>query len=299
MGTDKVVALGLWLAMAGFEGTAHAEAWATPSGLNGGGLGMSPAQSGRAWLDVSLFTRAGEDRTIAPGIQVSRAGYTLLSPILGFGIQVTPNVELEAVLPVGIYLSDNGAAGVGNPFVGVSYVLDGPEVRFKAGGGFAFPVLDAESDDQVSGAVAGLFTRAIQTGWLWAPDALAVVFPVHVEAPLNSPVLFIGDATPYMLIPVRRRSSTDMLVELAPGLGGYVSKDVVIGVRMPLVLAVTGNSAVGNQDKAQVSLEPFLRIASDPVFFSARFTMPIDEPLGFAFDEGKVWGLNVGIGGAF
>jgi hypothetical protein len=35
------------------------------------------------------------------------------------------------------------------------------------------------------------------------------------------------------------------------------------------------------------------------VFFSVRFTMPIDEPLGFAFDEGKFWGLTIGMGGAF
>lgn len=299
MGTKYIAALAACLAMVGLETRANAEAWAAPSGLHGGGLGMSPVQAVRLWTDVSFFTRAGEERTVAPGFVINRPGYTLLSPIFGFGALLTPNVELEGVLPVGAFISDNGGSGIGNPFIGVSYVLDGPELHFKAGGGIALPVLDSESDDQGRAALAGLYPRGIQTGWLWAPDALGMVFPIHIEAPLNSPVLFIGDATPYMLIPVRNRNRTDMLLELAPGVGGYVSNDVVIGVRMPAILILTGGNGVRDDDKAQVSLEPFLRIASDPVFFSARFTMPLDEPLGFAFDEGKFWGLNVGLGAGF
>jgi hypothetical protein len=290
MGRTNGAALLVFLAVAGLEPEAKAEAWATPSGLYGGGLGMGPAQSGRAWLDAAFFTRAGEN---------VRPGYTLLSPIFGLGVLVTPNVEIEAVVPVGSYITHNGGTGIGNPYVGASFVMDGPQVRLKVGGGVAIPIVDATNDDQVLGAYAGLLPRGLQSGWLWAPDSVGLVFPVHVEAPLHTPVLFIGDAIPYVLVPVRERTNTEMLIELSPGFGGYVSDDFVIGLRLPVVLQLTGNGYVTTEDRAQISLEPFLRLASDPVVFSLRFTMPLDEPLGFAFDTGKVWGIQLGLGGAF
>jgi hypothetical protein len=48
-----------------------------------------------------------------------------------------------------------------------------------------------------------------------------------------------------------------------------------------------------------VALEPYLRYDFGGGFVNARLTVNLDEPLGFAFDEGKVWGLFAGGGGTF
>jgi hypothetical protein len=256
---------------------------------------MKPNQSARIWADVAFFTRGESTRTLAPNLVATSPGFTFLSPIFGFGVFLGSNAELEAILPVGTTIADNGGTGIGNPYAGVSYVMDGPKVRLKVGGGIAFPLVDSENRDQLAGVSAGLAPRAFQTAWLWAPDSVGLVVPFHIEAPLGTPVLFIGDATPFVLVPVRNNNETNMYMELSPGFGGYVSDDVVLGLRVPMFFRLTN----GGGDEDQVSLEPFIRYASDPFFFSVRFTMPIDEPLGFAFDTGKFWGLHLGLGGGF
>src|SRR5206468_11351376 len=109
------------------------EPWAAPSGLHGGGLGMSPAQSGRVWTDVAFFTRA-ESTEVRPGFTLTRRGFTLLSPIFGVGVLVTPNVEIAGVIPVGTTIADEGGTGIGNPFLGEPRALFafrlGPHVLF-------------------------------------------------------------------------------------------------------------------------------------------------------------------------
>lgn len=297
MGRKYLASLAVCLGAVGFGLDAGAEPWGAPSGLHGGGLGMNPDQSVRIWTDVAFFTRGESTTTVGPGFVVTQRGMTVLSPIFGVGIELSPQAELEAILPTGFLFTDpENRAGIGNPYVGASFVMQGPNLRIKAGGGIAFPVISSDSDS-AAGPVSGLYPRALQSAWLFAPDSLAIVAPVHIEAPLGTPVLFIGDATPFMLIPVRNtdRNENEVFFELAPGFGGYVSDDFILGVRMPLVLQMSGRST----DRAQVSLEPFMRYASDPVFFSLRFTMPLDEPLGFAFDTGKVWGIHAGLGAGF
>lgn len=52
-------------------------------------------------------------------------------------------------------------------------------------------------------------------------------------------------------------------------------------------------------DAAQLFVEPFVRVDLGPLMLSTRLMMNLDEPLGFAFDSGKYWGLHVGAGLAF
>ncbi len=49
-------------------------------------------------------------------------------------------------------------------------------------------------------------------------------------------------------------------------------------------------------DTDQISVEPELRFRLGFADLFARLTMPIDEPAGPAFDEGRVWGAHIGIG---
>jgi len=291
-------ALALGVAVVSLGSTASAEPWASESGMHGAGLGMSPPQFGRVWADVAFFTRAGETQNLGP-ITLQRSGFTYLSPIFGLGLEVGTNMELDGILPVAAALGDNGATVLGNPYVGLSYVGDGPAVRLKVGGGIAIPVVNTnnlDANDQFA-LGAGIAPRAFQGAWLWIPDSLSIVAPLHIEAPLGTPVLFMGDAAMGFAIPVRNTDTneTNLYLELAPGFAAHASDNVVLGLRFPLFAQLTN----AHGDSSQMSLEPFIRFNSDALFLSIRFTMPIDDPLGFAFDTGKYWGLHVGLGAAF
>jgi hypothetical protein len=45
-------------------------------------------------------------------------------------------------------------------------------------------------------------------------------------------------------------------------------------------------------------LLPFFRVQLEPAFFEARLTMNLDNPYGFAFDDG-VWAISLTAGGRF
>jgi hypothetical protein len=246
--------------------------------MHGAGLGLRDNQSARLWVDTGLFTRSGD---------------WAVSPILGVGVLATPSLEIEGVVPISITTGPGGDTAVGNIFLGASYVQDGPDLRFKIGGGFGVPVAH-ETD--LSGAAAlgmGAILRGLQDGWLWLNDALPLVVTAHLET--RGPVAFIGDAAPYLVIPIRNRNRTDFAFQIAPGVAVSASEEVALGVTLPVFVLPTQD----NGDKAQIALEPFFRVATGSMFLSLRFTMPLDEPLGFAFDRGKFWGLHLGLGGAF
>ncbi len=48
-----------------------------------------------------------------------------------------------------------------------------------------------------------------------------------------------------------------------------------------------------------VALEPYARLDLGSGFVNARFTVNLGEPIGFAFDEGKIRGAHVGGGLVF
>ncbi|HEX6765216.1 MAG TPA: hypothetical protein VF103_07050, partial [Polyangiaceae bacterium] len=106
---------------------------------------------------------------------------------------------------------------------------------------------------------------------------------------------FVGtaDAAVAVLIPTDG-GDVDVALQLDPGFGYYVSENVLIGARLPFVWVVTQSG-----DNAQVAIEPYGRLDFGSAFANARFTLNIDDPLGFAFDEGKVWAIHIGGGGSF
>lgn len=262
--------------------TAKASPWLAASGQHGGGLGMKGDQVGRAWVDTALFSSNGE---------------WAVSPILGAGVMVSPAVELEAALPIAAFTTGPDPV-VGNPYIGASYVSQGPRVRLKVGAGVAVPVLDYEpfNDDLFYAWKAGMYPRAFQESWHWQPDAIQLVVPLHLEAPIGTPVSFTLDAAAFFLAPIDRRNDSELGFQIAPGVAASVSDRVALGTRFTVFVLPTEQGADGS---LQTALEPFVRFAFHPVFASVRFTVPLDEPLGFAFDSGKTWGLHLGFGLAF
>jgi hypothetical protein len=128
---------------------------------------------------------------------------------------------------------------------------------------------------------------------LWFPDTFAVSGPARVEfgdeliGSLDGELAVLFDAG-------KLRSGTDAYLTVAPGVGYYFDKTFLLGVRLPLWWGFTDKG-----DNAQVALEPYLRGDLGQGFLNARFTMNLDEPLGFAFNRGKVWGLHFGGGFVF
>ena len=73
------------------------------------------------------------------------------------------------------------------------------------------------------------------------------------------------------------------------------TKAFLAGARLPFTWIPTDSGS----SSTFLSFEPFVRFdVSEAAFLNARFTLNIDEPLGFSFDDGKVWALHLGFGAA-
>jgi hypothetical protein len=263
--------------------SAGADSWLAPSGLHGAGLGMGSNALGHAYADTAFFTRDGT---------------TLLSPIFGAGFRVAPEVELEVALPLSFVFGDASASLVGNPYLGVSYVLDGPSTRVKLGGGLGLPITDVADSDEFAALAGAVASRGMQESWFWFDDALPIVFPLRLETPALGGVRFTLDAALSFITPMGRRDEAELVVQAAPGVAARVSDAVSTGARLTFFAVPTADA--GDRDQLdQLALEPFLRIEGESFFFSTRLTVNLDEPLGFSFDRRKIWGLHVGVGGAF
>lgn len=255
-----------------------------PSGRLGAGIGMASPGVGRAWLELSSFT--GNDATI-------------LAPMFGFGVLATRNLEIEAAVPV-VHISGGSEShtAIGNVYAGLNYFqLDNP-VRFKVGGGIALPTAPTSIDGGLT-SIIGAYPDAFQQLYLRIPNALGIVVPARIE--WGAAAVVSLDAELAALISTKKtgsfylRDDAELLATFAPGVGFRAGPPVLIGVRMPMFIMLTESQG----DTDQVSIEPFVRAQIGTGFLSVRFTMPIDNPLGFAFDTGKFWGLHIGGGAAF
>ena len=268
-----------------------AEPWVAPSGPQGAGLGMIDRSHGRAWIDTVGYTDSDG---------------TVLSNIVGVGFQpigpaepAPPNepvhgVEVEAMLPFGMFFGDESPTALGNPFLSGSYLYTGPDLRARVGLGLAFPVADADSLDEVFALAVAFAVRGMQDAWLWAPDALTIASFGRVEFDASDAFTLTLDAALAELVPVRDRDEADTIVQATPGFAVRAGDVFSAGLRATVVAVPTSDAS----DVAQFSVEPFVRANFGPGFVSARFIYNIDEPLGPSFDDGA-WGAGLGGGVAF
>jgi hypothetical protein len=139
---------------------------------------------------------------------------------------------------------------------------------------------------------------AYQQYHLRIPNVLGIIVPARIEWGTN--VVVSLDAELATVIATKKagfyfRDDAEMFATFAPGIAFRAAPPVLIGVRAPMFVILTESQG----DTDQVSLEPFVRAQIGTGFLNVRFTMPIDNPLGFAFDTGKFWGLHLGGGAAF
>ena len=290
----KVVGFALgFILCAQTTGAAAAEPpFAAPSGLQGAGLGMGD-QRGRVWLETSFH---------------KQERYTIFGTMLGAGYRVSESLELEAVLPFAYASIDvpqfshvppsyerENALAIGNPYLGLNRVHVDGTLRYKAGLGVTLPIATDEAPDVWAAALTQP-TYGWQDLHLWSPNTVSIAAPLRVE--LGDPVVVSVDAAPIVVVVTQDNgdhSNTDLLLQVAPGLGVFATDALLLGARLPIAWLAT----VDTYDAAQVSLEPYARLDLGSGFVNARLTVNLDEPNGFAFDEGKVWGAHLGGGLVF
>lgn len=223
-----------------------------------------------------------------------------LNWLFGAGIHVSENVEIEVQLPMAHsamssnFLSTDQAA-FGNLGLGANWMTSSKYVLWKVGGLVTFgPWNDNASFEQSITLQGASGTRGSQDLHLWAPGRVGLLVPARVE--LGRIVRFTADARLGMLLPAAGERDTELTMLLAPGVA-VDAKILMFGLRLPVNLVPTATGV--SEDGAQVNLEPYARLNVGPLFASTRFIMNLDEPLGFSFDTGRVWGLHFAGGLSF
>jgi hypothetical protein len=292
--------LAVWTAAAPLGAQGY---FAAPNGQTGAGLSFAPEQQGRAYAELA-FIHSSQSQSLFGAEYDSYV--TGVSWILGGGYKVRPNLELEVMLPMswaetgftasqgGIELSDSSAAfAVGNPHVGVNYLHADQRFRLKVGGALEIAPWNRDIGGEGRFALAaGALARSMQDPGLWAPEVLSIVTPARIE--FGEKLVLGGDGALGLHVPTDGRD-VELSIQLNPSFGYFASDTALVGLRLPFIWMPTqsGDSAT------QLALEPYARFDFDPAFINTRFTLNLDDPLGFSFDEGKVWAIHVGGGGAF
>jgi len=293
--------------------TGGAERFASPNGQLGAGLTASPDQKGRAFVELG-FGRAATSNSQDAGGGISvdaETHFNVIPIIVGGGYKITPNLELVAMLPLGwgnfgysltatgvpgfnsIDQSESGF-GVGNLHLGLSYLSFGSPVRFMAGGAVQYGPWYKDYDAGAGvGAAYGHPASGGQDIGLYYPEVLSIVTPGRVEYETNQLVL-AADAALGLHIPTNG-GDVKFSIQVAPGVGYYVTPTAQVGLRVPFAWLPTESGSAATY----LAVEPYGRFDFGAMFLDARFTLNIDEPYGFSFDSGKLWAIHAGLGSSF
>jgi hypothetical protein len=282
---------------------APSDGFAVPNGQLGAGLSISRVTGARAFAELGFYTTGDSFGPIDIHI-------TNFSLVIGGGYKIAPDLEIDAALPLSMVMlsvsSDDpdvtidpdddseNAYAVGNLHLGVSYVQNREPVRFKIGGAVEWGPWTIDPDDHLAAAMmysAPAYAAPPDFG-LWNYETLTLATPGHVE--FGDKFVGTGDGQLAVAIPTDGRD-VEFMVEVDPGFGVYVTPTVLVGARLPFTWVPTDSGS----GATYLAVEPYGRFDLGQGFVNARVTLNIDEPYGFAFDDGKVWALHVGGGGVF
>ncbi len=312
---DKMgsVARGLLVALAAFVSV---ETAGPAQAQEGFGYGAPVARSGdaslrrhrnRVWVDLPFFTGAyapGTDAiAFAPYVGARIRAAEALEIELGWGF---PYVSLKDTMTG----ETNGRFSVGNPYVGLSFASTAPGREIHAGVGMALPVASIPDVSTPPTGAELLDAGLAQAGywyalgmwglwdlWLYSADTFSLVLPASIDADVGHALRAGGSVALDVAFPVRTTGGrqTELFFQLDGYVGYQAAESFGFGVRLALVLAPT----VDTGDRAQLSLEPFIKADIDQGFIRVGLLMNLDRPFGFAFDEGRVWALRTTIGARF
>lgn len=303
-------------AVVAFVACAVAGAEAPARAQEGFGYGAPVARSGdasllrnrnRVWADLPFYT--GGD---------SATDIIAFAPAVGARWRAAPAIEVGLDWGFPFATTKDTATGdsagrfsLGNPYLGASWVDTGPTREIRVGAGLALPVAHVPSVDFGSspeevrdaglaflGYTFALAMWGLWNEWLYAPDTLSLVLPASIDAKVGHALRAGGSAALDVAFPVRDSGgsrSTDVFIQLDGYIGYQASESFGFGARLALVVAPT----VDTDDRAQLSLEPYVSADLEHGFIRVGLLMNVDHPWGFAFDESKVWALRTTIGARF
>jgi hypothetical protein len=225
-------------------------------------------------------------------------------------IPVLPRTFIDADLPIGAAFVGQGdttfgggGVAIGNIMAGMHHVFRPSErLWLSLGGAFGFPLLNREGFQNV--AVGKGFWDLEMYADRRVPLALRMGLEGHVG------ILEVrAELDPVLAISIAPSSAPPQYQGGPPGPTGDISHVFAIlhavelqlghaiggGIRYQGVLIATDNTSFGSdQDKYQGAFEPFFRVYHDPAFFRLGLFLPVDTPLGAAFD--KSWGVRLTTG---
>lgn len=176
--------------------------------------------------------------------------------------------------------------------------------QLEGGLGFAFGTAEATTIGDAGTYLIASAMTGMRDFRAMAPNAASVYVPIRFESSFSSGFF------------IRNRLSADLLFRTDD-----IGVDSIIqltwrggpGFRSGFFEGSVNFSAAGffdtgesGRSDAQVALIPQVRVYSSPrplqdgaVYGQAAFNLNLDEPHGFSFDEGRVWGLFLAVGYVF
>jgi hypothetical protein len=283
--------------------TGPADRFASPNGQLGAGISFSGEQKGRAYAELTFGRMAASDDVNGLSFKEHVNSLTLL---LGGAYRVLPQVEIEAMLPLGwaqvgastsfqgqTESSSRAGLALANLHLGASWLRAGHPWRLKVGGAIEYGPWTHNYGAPAEVAVAaGHPSYGGENIGLWAPDVFSLVAPARFE--YGERLVGSADALIGLHIPTHG-GNTELTYQLGLGVGYYALDQLLIGIRFPFTWMPTESGSASTFFAAQ----PYGRYDIGNAFLDASLMLNIDEPYGFAFDSGKWWALHFGGGGSF
>jgi hypothetical protein len=230
----------------------------------------------------------------------------LQSPVLGFWYAFSQHFTMSLDWGMAYYRENVGGQTdrtfrFGNPYLAGYYVGKHGNLKLRLGMALAAPAATLPDGDRSRDmAYSAYMTAAASRGgwniWMWVPEAATLAFPARLELAGALPHLLLAlDAT--MGIPIFLRGQGAGFALQWAGDIGYKSKYVSIGGRLSHLWWASNTPMLDRF--FQLALEPFIRVDLGKPFIQARLTMNLNNPWGYSFDGGGIWGVHIGAGTQF
>lgn len=238
----------------------------------------------------------------------------VVSPLIEVRLQLAYNVIMQVVWGMSYANVDRStdvdvpaenSFRVGNPYVVFHYQGKKGQFSYRIGVGATIPAATVPDgiDERFGGAAQSAYTLAAAMRgntmyWLWDANAASVIVPIAFERSKPSGFLWGAYLDTGALIKIDERNNrsqkTDFIMQMVAMMGYQATDWLRVGSRFSLVLIPRFPS-----NNTQLAVEPYLRFGSDNAFGAVRLNINLDNPWGFSFDDGQVWGLRIAGGAVF
>jgi len=272
----------------------------------------SPAHADDSDGDTSLYFGTGNHVRIGVGVGLtSNPGFsaTSLTPTLEGRFAIGDQFGIQVVLPT-MFVSLAPEVGesrsrfeLANPTVAFEAVLD------KAGqgativrGGVALPLLTFPTvsgfDDfadvilQLSNVGLAAGTHGMFDLWRYMPDTFSVFGEIVGAVDYDGLFMEFGAGLGF-LIPTSDNADTEIVIQASAkmGFGSTVIPFIGLGFVLVPTEYKTGDDDSGDAFQAHVQAGLIAKLGSARLDFTALLNL--DNPFGFSFDDGGVFGMNL------